>query len=156
MKRTLTAMEHNQTWRPSISMSALPPKADTKAEARRVRFGPITDSCTATKSMRFNRLRLQGGEVEIEAIRCCFLVWDFGYTPLKTSETRLFPMSPPENSYSARWSTVEICAILFGAVIMKRLFVACISAAASCSGAKLDWLLRGRKHWLRLAKNQHN
>src|SRR5580704_2506499 len=33
-------------------MSAFPPKADTKAHGPRVRFGPRTESCTATRSTR--------------------------------------------------------------------------------------------------------
>jgi hypothetical protein len=34
---------------PQVVMSALPPKADMCSATRDVRFGPIADSCSATK-----------------------------------------------------------------------------------------------------------
>jgi hypothetical protein len=43
----MSALGQKQTWRWAEAMSALPPKADIRTQARNVRFVPKADSCTA-------------------------------------------------------------------------------------------------------------
>jgi hypothetical protein len=47
----MSALGQKQTSRPEISMSALPPKADTQGHKPHVRFVPEADSCTAAKTV---------------------------------------------------------------------------------------------------------
>jgi hypothetical protein len=46
----MSALGRKQTWRPEISMSALPPKADIARRQLDVRFVPKADSCIAAKT----------------------------------------------------------------------------------------------------------
>ena len=48
----MSALGHEQTFAVQKGMSALAPKADMCVALAYVRFGPIADSCGATKSIK--------------------------------------------------------------------------------------------------------
>jgi hypothetical protein len=52
----MSAKGHNRTFLRFRTMSALLPKADSRAPSRNVRFGPEADSCSAAKPQLFDHL----------------------------------------------------------------------------------------------------
>jgi hypothetical protein len=56
----MSALGHKPTCAVQKGISALPPKADMCGATRDVRYGPIADSCSATKRIAIRSLRRRG------------------------------------------------------------------------------------------------